>query len=67
MAQSVKHLTVDFSSGHDLIAHEIDPHISLCFDSAEPAGESLSSSLSLSLSLSLFLKINKLKKKGKST
>ena len=26
VAQSVKHLTLDFSSGHDLMVREIKPH-----------------------------------------
>ena len=56
MAQSVKHLTLGFRSGHDLMVHEFEPHIELCTGSVEPAWDSLS------LSLSLSLKINKLKK-----
>ena len=58
---------LDLGSGHDLTVHEIEPHIRLCADGAEPAWNSLSPSLSapsmlvrsLSLSLSSFsLKIN---------
>ena len=37
VAQSVKWLTLDFSSGHDLTVPEIEPHIGLCADSIEPA------------------------------
>ena len=37
MAQSVKHLTFDFSSGHDLMVHEFEPHMGLHADSVEPA------------------------------
>ena len=37
MAQSVKHLTLDLVSGHDLMVHEFKPHIGLCTNSAEPA------------------------------
>ena len=37
MAQSVKHLTLDFSSGHGLMFLEFEPHIGLCADSAEAA------------------------------
>ena len=58
MAQSVKHLTLGFSSGHDLIVHEFEPCISLCADSVEPAWDSLAPSLSLPDS-------QYLKKKGK--
>ena len=64
MAQSVKRPTLDFSSGHDLTVHEIEPHIWLFADSAEPAWESLSPLLSAPpplmhmLFLILCLKIN---------
>ena len=47
MAQSVEHLTLDFSSGHDLTVCGIKSHVRLCADSAEPAGDSLSPSLCL--------------------
>ena len=60
---SVKCLTLDFSSGHDLTVHEFKPRIVLYTDSADPAWESLSLPLSPPLphllSLSLSLKINK--------
>ena len=61
MIQSVKLLTLDFGSGHDLMVCEIEPCIGLCTDSTEPT---LGLSLPLppsphSSSLSLFLKINK--------
>ena len=70
---SVRCLTFDFGSGHDLMVCEFGPHIEpsigLCADSAEPAWDSLSRFLALcpsptrvhahALSLS---KINKLKK-----
>ena len=36
-AQSVKHLTLDFRSGHDLMVPEFKPRVRLCADSAEPA------------------------------
>ena len=42
MAQSVKHLTLVFGSGHDLTAREIEPHVGLLVVRAEPAGDSLS-------------------------
>ena len=62
MAQSVKRLTLDFSSGHDLVVHEFQPPIRLRVDSVKSAWDFLSLSLSLplpctlSLSLSLSLK-----------
>ena len=65
MVQSVKHLTLDFSSGlsssHDLTVHEVG----LLADSAEAAWDSLCAPpllmlvITLSLSLSLSLKMNK--------
>ena len=36
-AQSVKRLTLDFVSGHDLTVHGIDPSVRFCPDSADPA------------------------------
>ena len=69
VSQSVKHLTLDFGSGHDLMVREFEPRIGLCTDSMEPAWDSLSLPLSLplpmlvlalSLSLSLSLSQNKL-------
>ena len=65
MAQSVKHLTLGFGSGHDLMVCGIEPHVRLCADSEEPAWDSLFLLLSLPLpyrylSHSLSLKINKL-------
>ena len=57
MAQLVKSPTVDFGSAHDLTIGEIEPHVGLHADSAEPAWDSLSHSLCPSPTLS---KINKL-------
>ena len=37
MAQSVKRLTLDFGSGHDLTVYEFEPRIGLRVDSMEPA------------------------------
>ena len=37
VAQSVKCLTLDFGSGHDLTVCEFEPCIGLCVDSLEPA------------------------------
>ena len=63
MAQSVKHPTLDFGSGHDLAVHGFKPHVRLCTDSTEHAWDSLPPSLSalplLTISVS---KINKPKK-----
>ena len=42
MAQLVKHLALDFGSGHDLTVCEIEPCVRLCIDSVEPALDSLS-------------------------
>ena len=52
---SGKRLSLDFSSGHDLEFCEFEPHIVLCADSTELAGDSVC--------LSLSLRINKRKKK----
>ena len=45
VAQSVKRLTLDLGSGHDLTVREFEPRVGLCADSAEPAWDSLSLSL----------------------
>ena len=45
-AQSLKRLTLDFSSGHVLAVCEFEPLVGVCTDSAEPARDSLSPSLS---------------------
>ena len=37
---------LDFSSGHDLMVHGVEPHVWLCTDNVEPAWDSLSPSLS---------------------
>ena len=37
VAQSVKHPTLGFGLGHDLMVCEFDPHMRLHADSAEPA------------------------------
>ena len=64
VALSVECPTLDFGSGHDLVAGEFGPCVRLRADSAEHAWDSLSSTLSLSLPLShshvYSLKINKL-------
>ena len=41
MAQPVKHPTLDFGSGHNLMAPEIKPRVELHAVSAEPAWDSL--------------------------
>ena len=57
VAQSVKRPTFDFGSGHGLTVRELEPHIGLCADSAEPVWEMFY----------LFINKYKLKKKGKGT
>ena len=42
VAHSVKRLTLDLSSGHDLKVCEFEPHVGLCADSMELAWGSLS-------------------------
>ena len=37
VAQSVKHPTLDFGSGHDLTVRESKPCVGLCADGTEPA------------------------------
>ena len=70
-APSVKRLTLDFGSGHDLTVHELESHVGLCADSVEPAWDSLSPSLRPSPVLVLWLsqtkEINNLKKKTHSS
>ena len=64
MAYSVRHLTLDFGSAHDLTLGEFEPCIRLFADSAKLAWDSLSLSLPLPHSYSVSIsKINKLKKK----
>ena len=58
VAQSVKRLTLDFSSRHDLTVPEFEPCIRLCADSMEPAWDSLSPSFSAPLLLVLFLSLS---------
>ena len=60
-AQSVKRLTLDFGSGHDLTVHGNKPHVGLCADSSGTAWDFLF--LPAPPSLVLSLKIN-LKKKA---
>ena len=53
VAQSVERPILVTGSGRDLMVRGIEPHVRLCANSTEPAGDSLSPCLSLSLSLSL--------------
>ena len=62
MAQLVKHLTLAFSSGHDLTVRGFKPRFGLCADSTWSLLGILSPSLSLPLP-PLSLKINKHKKR----
>ena len=41
VAQLVKHPTLGFGSGRDLMVHQFKPHIGLHAESVEPAWESL--------------------------
>ena len=63
VAQSAKHPTLDFSSGHDLAVRELEPCVGLHTEGTESAWVSLSLSLSAPLPRHS-LKINKLKKGG---
>ena len=71
MAQSVKRLTLDFGSGHDLVVHEFKPRIRLLALTAQSLLGILFPSLSAPLPLSAppmhthSLNMNKLKKKKK--
>ena len=62
VAQSVKHLTLGFCSGHELMVCEFEPRIRLCAESVEPAWDSLSPSLSAPTLLALLSKQINLKK-----
>ena len=62
MAQSVKHLTLDFSSGHDLEVRGIEPHVGLCADGIEPAWDSFFASLCPSLACACTLSLSKINK-----
>ena len=41
MAQSIKRPTLVFSSGHDLMVHEIEPHVGFCTGGTKPTWDSL--------------------------
>ena len=64
VAQSVKPLTLDFGSSHDLTVRGFETHVGLCASSTESVWDSLSLPLSMPLpgSCSLSLKINKVLK-----
>ena len=47
-AQSVRRLTLDLGSGHNLTVHEFKPRVRLGTDCTEPTWDSLPLSLSLS-------------------
>ena len=47
VAQSFNRLTLDFSSGYDLMVHGFEPHVRLSADRTEPAWDSRSPSLSV--------------------
>ena len=62
VAQSVKLLTFDFGSGHDLMVCDFEPHIGLWTGSTEPARESLSPSPSAPPLLTKNLSLSKINK-----
>ena len=59
MAQSVKHLTLGFGSGHDLTVLKVEPCIGLQSDSVELAWDSLFPSLSAPPQLALSVSLSK--------
>ena len=63
MPESLKHLTLDFGSGHDVMVRGIEPHIRLRTDSVKPACDSLSPSLSALPLLVLVLSLSKINKR----
>ena len=65
MAQSVKVLTLDFDSGHDLTVHGFEPHVRFCADSSESeAYFTFCVSLSLYPSPARALSLSKINVKG---
>ena len=60
VAQSVKHLTLGFGSGHDLTVCGFEPHVGLCADSMSLPAILSPLFLYPSSALSLSLKINNL-------
>ena len=58
MAQSVKHLTFGFGSGHDLAVCEFEPYTGLHTSGMEPAWDSLSAPPPFALNLSQDKQIN---------
>ena len=58
VSQSVKHLTLGFGSGHDLMVYEFETRIRLCANSTEPAWDSVSPSLSAPSPLTLCLSLS---------
>ena len=59
VAQSVKHPTLGFGSGDDLMVRGIKPHVRPHADSAEPAWDSLPLPLSLCPFPALSVSLNK--------
>ena len=53
MTESVKCLTLDFGSGHDLMVCRFELHVGLCADSVEPAWDSFCLSPAHSLSFKI--------------
>ena len=63
VAHSIKHLTPDFGSDHDLTVHEFEPHFGLHVDKCRTAWDSLSLPVCLYPTHSLSQKINLKKRK----
>ena len=61
MAQSIKPPTLDFSSGHAVMVHEIEPQVGLYTNSMGSAWGSLSLSLSVPPWLMLCLSLSEIK------
>ena len=59
VAQSLKHPTLDFGSGHDLTVPGIEPHVGLCTNHRVCLGFSLLLSLPLLCSCTCALSLNK--------
>ena len=60
MAQSIKHTTLGFSTGHDLMVPGFEPRVGLRADSVDAAWDSLFLPLSLFLPHPLSLSLSKI-------
>ena len=57
VAQWIECPTLDFDSGHDLVAREFEPCVRFCIDGMEPAWDSVSPSLSVPFPLACALSL----------